>query len=50
MRKVLIERRWPSRLFDRRQWVGDIEIAYEQMWRKWVNVNWMGEMFGYYRS
>lgn len=37
LRKMLFEHRWESRLFNTRRWVGDLEEAYERVWKKWVN-------------
>lgn len=37
VRKVLFEHRWKSVLFDTRRWVSDLEDAYEEAWRRWVN-------------
>ena len=37
LRKMLFEGRWRSRLFDTQRWVRDLEDAYEQVWRRWVN-------------
>lgn len=37
VRKVLFEHRWKSALFDTRRWVSDLEDAYEEAWRRWVN-------------
>lgn len=37
VRKVLFEHRWQSMLFDTRRWVSDLEDAYEEAWRRWVN-------------
>lgn len=37
VRKVLFEHRWQSMLFDTRRWVNDLEDAYEEAWRRWVN-------------
>jgi hypothetical protein len=37
MRRVLFESRWTCALFDTRRWVGDVERAYEEAWRKWVS-------------
>lgn len=36
IRKLLHESRWTSALFDTRRWVRDLETAYEEAWRKWV--------------
>lgn len=37
LRKLLFEERWRCRLFDTRRWVRDLEEAYEQVWKGWVN-------------
>ncbi|MBE3048614.1 hypothetical protein IMZ48_40155 [Candidatus Bathyarchaeota archaeon] len=37
MRRMLFESRWTCALFDTRRWVGDVERAYEEAWRKWVS-------------
>lgn len=37
LRKMLFQERWRSRLFDTQRWVRDLEDAYEQVWRQWVN-------------
>ena len=36
LRKMLYEGRWTSALFDTKRWVRDLEVAYEEAWRKWV--------------
>ncbi|SPN98857.1 uncharacterized protein DNG_01898 [Cephalotrichum gorgonifer] len=36
IRRLLFESRWTCALFDTRRWVGDVEQAYEEAWRKWV--------------
>ncbi|PNS21042.1 N-terminal acetyltransferase B complex subunit arm1 [Sphaceloma murrayae] len=36
LRKSLTEARWTSRLFDTRRWVGELEDACEEVWRRWV--------------
>lgn len=36
LRKLLYESRWESALFDTRRWVRDLEMAYEEAWRRWV--------------
>lgn len=36
MRKVLWESKWTCGLFDTRRWVGDLEDAYDEAWRRWV--------------
>lgn len=37
LRKILTQSRWTSALFDTRRWVRDLEDAYEEAWRRWVN-------------
>ncbi|KAI5235459.1 TPR-like protein [Aureobasidium subglaciale] len=37
LRKVLTESRWTSALFDTARWTRDLEDAYEEVWRRWVN-------------
>ena len=36
LRKLLYYARWSSALFDTRRWVRDLELAYEEAWRRWV--------------
>ena len=36
LRKVLYAARWSSPLFDTRRWVRDLEDAYEEAFRRWV--------------
>ena len=36
LRKMLFHSRWSSPLFDTKRWVGDLEDAYEEAWRRWV--------------
>lgn len=36
MRKLLWDNKWNCGLFDTRRWVGDVETAYEEAWRRWV--------------
>ena len=36
LRKLLYESRWTSALFDTKRWVRDLEVAYEEAWRRWV--------------
>lgn len=36
LRKMLFLGRWESALFDTRRWVRDLEDAYEEAWRRWV--------------
>lgn len=35
LRRILVEGRWESGLFDTGRWVRDLEEAYEIAWRKW---------------
>ncbi|THC90513.1 hypothetical protein EYZ11_010027 [Aspergillus tanneri] len=37
IRKMLFHGRWANRLFDTKRWVQDLEDAYEQVWKGWVN-------------
>ncbi|KAI4716774.1 TPR-like protein [Aureobasidium sp. EXF-10727] len=37
LRKVLTESRWTSALFDTARWTRDLEDAYDEAWRRWVN-------------
>lgn len=36
LRKLLFDAKWSCALFDTRRWVGDLEAAYEEAWRRWV--------------
>lgn len=36
LRKMLFHARWSSPLFDTKRWVRDLEDAYEEAWRRWV--------------
>jgi predicted O-linked N-acetylglucosamine transferase (SPINDLY family) len=36
LRKLLYESRSSSGLFDTKRWVSDLELAYEEAWRRWV--------------
>jgi predicted O-linked N-acetylglucosamine transferase (SPINDLY family) len=36
IRKVLYESRWNSALFDTTRWVRDLEEAYHEAWKRWV--------------
>lgn len=36
LRKLLYNNRWSCALFNTRRWVSDLELAYEEAWRKWV--------------
>ncbi|KAJ9623468.1 hypothetical protein H2203_005728 [Taxawa tesnikishii (nom. ined.)] len=36
LRRLLTESRWGSALFDTRRWVRDLEDAYQEAWRRWV--------------
>ncbi|RDW84606.1 TPR-like protein [Coleophoma cylindrospora] len=37
LRKLLFDSRWTCALFDTRRWVRDLEDAYEEAWRRWVD-------------
>ena len=37
LRKMLYHARWTSALFDTQRWVRDLELAYEEAWRRWVS-------------
>ncbi|KAH0030424.1 UDP-N-ACETYLGLUCOSAMINE--peptide N-ACETYLGLUCOSAMINYLtransferase, partial [Aureobasidium melanogenum] len=37
LRKILTESRWTSALFDTARWTRDLEDAYDEAWRRWVN-------------
>jgi predicted O-linked N-acetylglucosamine transferase (SPINDLY family) len=37
LRKMLFHARWTSALFDTRRWVRDLEDAYDEAWRRWVD-------------
>ncbi|KAH2544112.1 hypothetical protein KXW97_002258 [Aspergillus fumigatus] len=37
LRRMLFEERMGSRLFDTKRWVRDLENAYDQVWKRWVN-------------
>jgi len=37
LRRLLYENRWTCALFDTRRWVSDLEKAYDEAWRRWVN-------------
>ncbi|KAF3760435.1 family 41 glycosyltransferase [Cryphonectria parasitica EP155] len=37
LRKLLFEAKWSCALFNTRRWVRDLEDAYEEAWRRWVN-------------
>lgn len=37
MRKVLFEAKWTCPLFDTRRWVKDVEGAYQEAWKRWVD-------------
>jgi predicted O-linked N-acetylglucosamine transferase (SPINDLY family) len=37
LRKLLYDSRWTCALFDTKRWVADLERAYEEAWRRWVN-------------
>lgn len=36
LRKLLYDSRWTCALFDTKRWVSDLELAYEEAWRRWV--------------
>jgi predicted O-linked N-acetylglucosamine transferase (SPINDLY family) len=36
LRKLLYESRSTSALFDTKRWVSDLESAYQEAWRRWV--------------
>jgi len=36
LRKLLWKSKWTCALFDTRRWVRDLEDAYEEAWRRWV--------------
>jgi len=37
LRRLLYENRWTCALFDTKRWVSDLEKAYDEAWRRWVN-------------
>lgn len=37
LRKILWKSKWTCALFDTRRWVRDLEDAYEEAWRRWVD-------------
>ncbi|RDA90081.1 hypothetical protein CP533_5558 [Ophiocordyceps camponoti-saundersi (nom. inval.)] len=37
IRRLLWENRWQCGLFDTRRWVEEVECAYEEAWRRWVD-------------
>ncbi|KAF4512669.1 hypothetical protein G6O67_000019 [Ophiocordyceps sinensis] len=37
IRQLLWDCKWRCGLFDTRRWVGDVESAYEESWRRWVD-------------
>ncbi|KAF2157562.1 glycosyltransferase family 41 protein [Myriangium duriaei CBS 260.36] len=37
LRRLLTEARWTSDLFNTRRWVADLEDAYDEAWRRWVD-------------
>lgn len=37
IRKLLWDSKWRCGLFNTRRWVADLETAYEEAWRRWVN-------------
>jgi hypothetical protein len=36
LRKLLWDNKWTCGLFDTQRWVEDVESAYEEAWRHWV--------------
>jgi predicted O-linked N-acetylglucosamine transferase (SPINDLY family) len=36
IRRLLYNSKWNCALFDTRRWVADLEDAYEEAWRRWV--------------
>ena len=36
LREMIWKGRWSCKLFDTRRWVGDLELAYQEAWRRWV--------------
>lgn len=37
IRRLLHTSKWSCPLFDTQRWVGDLELAYEEAWRRWVD-------------
>ena len=37
LRKLLYDSRWTCALFDTKRWVKDLEYAYDEAWRRWVD-------------
>lgn len=37
LRRILTESRWTCPLFDTQRWVRDVEDAYGEAWRRWVD-------------
>lgn len=37
LRKLLWKSRWTCALFDTRRWVRDLEDAYDEAWKRWVD-------------
>ncbi|GAO20087.1 hypothetical protein UVI_02061280 [Ustilaginoidea virens] len=37
IRRLLWDNKWQCGLFDTQRWVNDLEMAYEEAWRRWVN-------------
>ena len=37
LRRLLYESRWTCALFNTRRWVSDLEMAYQEAWKRWVN-------------
>ena len=36
IRRLLFDSKWTCPLFDTRRWVRDLEVAYQEAWRRWV--------------
>lgn len=37
LRRLLYDNRMTCALFDTRRWVADLEVAYQEAWRRWVD-------------
>lgn len=37
LRRLLFDAKWKCALFNTRRWVSDLEEAYEEAWRRWVD-------------
>jgi predicted O-linked N-acetylglucosamine transferase (SPINDLY family) len=35
LRRMLFDSRWTCALFDTKRWVSDLEVAYDEAWRRW---------------